>query len=153
VKESDLGLILTIAGLGAAAYFLLRTEPAKGDGSAWEAPIYGTGTALREPVPITVPEPPSIVERLATGVIEFFTPKVREVPYKDPTQWRRELQPLFRAQEKAYAMPEGFLEAVATVESSFRHDIITCETLGGVGEQGIMQIDPKWHPPPNPPGS
>lgn len=60
-------------------------------------------------------------------------------------QWRNELRPLFRAQEHSYAMPDGFLEAVAERESAFRHDIITCETLGGVGEEGIMQLRPEFH--------
>ena len=42
-------------------------------------------------------------------------------------------------------MPAGLLEAVIENESSFRHDIITGQTEGSAGEQGIMQLKPQFH--------
>lgn len=64
---------------------------------------------------------------------------------KTPAEWRAELLPLMRRQESAYAMPPGLLEAIAERESAFRHDIITGETKGSAGEEGIMQLKPKYH--------
>lgn len=73
-------------------------------------------------------------------------PPATQPDYKSPAQWRAELQPRFRAVENNFGMPVGLLEAVAEKESAFRHDIITCQKLGGVGEKGLMQIYPKYHP-------
>ena len=133
--------MLALAGVGAAAFFLLRPRATVADGSTYVAPIVGTGTALREPVPVPTATPEPTLWEQITG---FFggdaTPE-----YKTPSQWRAELQPLFRRMEQSYAMPGGLLEAVADRESSFRHDIITCEVLGGVGEEGIMQLRPEFH--------
>jgi hypothetical protein len=140
VNQNDLGVLLAVAGVGAAAYFLLRPETASADGSPYEAPIYGTGTALREPVPITVTEKPGFLD----SVLDWFKSDTA-TDYKSPAQWRDELRPLFRRQENSYAMPDGFLEAVAEKESGFNHDIITCVRLGGVGEEGIMQLRPEYH--------
>lgn len=140
MKQNDLGVVLAIAGVGAAAYFLLRPSEASADGSTWQPAFYGTGTALKEPVPFSVPEKPGFVD----SVLDWFKSDSTS-EYKDPIQWRNELRPLFRQLEHSYAMPEGFLEAVAERESAFRHDIITCETLGGVGEEGIMQLRPEYH--------
>lgn len=148
MKESDLGIVLAIAGVGAAAFFLLRPDRASADGSTYvPGPVYGTGTALREPVPYAVPkDEPGILESVSTWWGSMIgNDEPTRVGYKSPAQWREELRPLFRAQEASYAMPGGFLEAVADKESSFRHAIITCETLGGVGEQGIMQLRPEFH--------
>ncbi|NIT36979.1 MAG: transglycosylase SLT domain-containing protein [candidate division Zixibacteria bacterium] len=55
------------------------------------------------------------------------------------------MRPLFRRQEKAYAMPTGFLEAIADRESRFRHDIVSGQLKGGVGEAGVMQLHPAYH--------
>lgn len=140
MTKNELGLVYVVAGLGAAAYFLLRATPTKADGSAWQPHFYGTGTALKEPVPTAVEEP-GIFE----SIVRMIMPAETSSGYKDPTQWRNELRPLFRQLEHSYAMPAGLLEAVAEKESAFRHDIITCETLGGVGEEGIMQLRPEFH--------
>jgi hypothetical protein len=147
LKESDLGILLAIAGVGAAAFFLLRPDRASADGSTYVGPIYGTGTALREPVPVAVPvDEPGILESVSNWWEAMIgNDEPTRVGYKTPAQWREELRPIFRAQETSYAMPRGFLEAVADRESAFRHDIITCELLGGVGEQGIMQLRPEYH--------
>ena len=51
----------------------------------------------------------------------------------------------FMAAENEYGLPSGILRSMAGIESSFRTDIIYCEILGGVGEKGIMQIDPRFH--------
>ncbi len=145
MKESELGIVLAIAGVGAAAFFLLRPPKASADGSTYVAPIYGTGTALREPVPVAVPvDEPGILESVSNWYASI-TGGDNGGGVKSPAQWREQLRPLFRAQEASYAMPRGFLEAVADRESAFRHDIITCETLGGVGEEGIMQLRPEYH--------
>jgi len=138
--KNDTAILLALAGVGAAAFFLLRPREAAADGSASYTPYYGTGTALREPVPYSPPQEPGILETI-TG---WFTSEPTD-EYKTPAQWRAELRPLFRQLEHSYAMPDGLLEAVADRESSFRHDIITCKTLGGVGEEGIMQLRPEFH--------
>lgn len=140
MNQNDLGVLLAVAGVGAAAYFFLRPDDATADGSTYVAPVYGTGTALREPVPIAVPESPGFVDSIL-NLFKSDTP----TDYKSPTQWRNELRPLFRRMESSYAMPDGFLEAVAEKESGFNHDIITCVRLGGVGEEGIMQLRPEYH--------
>jgi len=146
LKESDLGIVLALAGVGAAAFFLLRPrETATGNGASY-TPIYGTGTALREPVPYS-PAPatdePGWLESFAAPILDIF--KTAPSEPQSPEWWRAELQPLFRQQERAFSMPHRFLEAVADRESRFRDDIITCETLGGAGEEGIMQLKPRWH--------
>lgn len=51
----------------------------------------------------------------------------------------------FMAAENEYGLPGGILRSMAGIESSFRPDIIYCKILGGVGEKGIMQIDPRFH--------
>lgn len=79
MKQNDIGVLLAVAGVGAAAYFLLRPETASADGGTWQPAFYGTGTALREPVPITVDpsvsEPPGFVD----SVLNFFKSPVRAV--------------------------------------------------------------------------
>lgn len=120
MKANALGVLMAVAGLGAAAFFLLRPR-AMADGSADYVPD----------------DTPGFFENL----VNWTFPDV----YKSPAQWREELQPLFRRTETTYAMPDGLLEAVAERESAFRHDIITCETLGKVGEEGIMQLRPEYH--------
>jgi soluble lytic murein transglycosylase-like protein len=55
------------------------------------------------------------------------------------------MRPLFRRQEKAYAMPVGLLEGIADRESRFRHDIVSGQLKGGVGEAGVMQLHPAYH--------
>ena len=111
---------MALAGVGAAAFFLLRPR-AMADGSAAYVPD----------------DTPGFFENL----VDWSFPKV----YKSPAQWRDELLPLIRRQERAFAMPAGLLEAVAERESAFRDDIITCEVFGGAGEEGIMQLKPRWH--------
>lgn len=145
---------LAVVGV-AAAYVLLRRD----DQGAPGAPVVGTGTApVPTPAPAGAPAPlvePSIFERAADVVAGWFgdATSYKAPAHKSPAQWRAELAPLFRQQESSFAIPGGLLEAVADRESAFRHEIITGEKLGGVGEQGIMQIDPKWHTPPDPPGN
>ena len=92
----------------------------------------------------------------AQGVVEFFTPAAEAgvSPHisrteRTPGEWRAYLRPTLRGAENANGMPSGFLEAIAEKESSFRDDIINCRVLGGVGEQGLMQITPRWHPTVN----
>lgn len=148
---------LAVVGV-AAAYFILRPN---GNGAAPGgpyAPILGTGTSAPGPAPAPAtdapgtPEP-TILEQAAgyvetlyaflTGNDEPTTPDPTKP--KSPTQWRQELRPLFRRLETSYAMPTGFLEAVADRESRFRQDIIEGSTLGKSGEEGIMQLIPRYH--------
>lgn len=138
---------MALAGVGAAAFFLLRPGKASADGSTYVAPIYGTGAGIseRDPIPVYDTEP-GILESVSNWWEAMIgNDEPTRVGYKSPAQWREQLRPLFRAQESSYAMPRGFLEAVAEKESGFRHDVITCETLGGVGEEGIMQLRPEYH--------
>lgn len=140
--KNDAAIFLALAGVGAAAFFLLRPRDTVADGSAAYVPFYGTGTALREPVPYSPPADEPGWWETVTGWLPFGDSTDE---YKSPIQWREELRPLFRRMESAYAMPDGLLEAVAERESAFRHDIITCETVGKVGEEGIMQLRPEYH--------
>lgn len=138
MNQNDLGVLLAVVGVGAAAYFFLRPDDATADGSAAYLPVYGSGAALRDPIPVS--EKPGFVD----SVLNWFKSDMT-TDYKSAAQWRDELRPLFRRQESSYAMPDGFLEAVAEKESGFNHDIITCVRLGGVGEEGIMQLRPEYH--------
>lgn len=108
---------MALAGLGAAAFFLLRPR--------------ATGA-------------PADVSTFFEDLVDWSFEDAAPV-YKSPAQWRDELLPLIRRQERAFAMPAGLLEAVAERESAFRNDIITCEVLGGAGEEGIMQLKPQYH--------
>jgi len=139
--KNDAAILLALAGVGAAAFFLLRPRDAVADGSTYTAPIYGTGTALREPVPYS-PAPASD-EPWWQPIADVFSTGPSEP--QSPAWWRAELQPLFRQQEHSYSMPHGFLEAVADRESRFRDDIITCKIFGSAGEEGIMQLKPQFH--------
>jgi soluble lytic murein transglycosylase-like protein len=150
MTKDDKQALTALAVVGVAVALVLLKREASADGSDWQAPIYGTGTALREPVPIEVIEP-TIVEQAASTLTKWYNAIVGDdtpdtpTAYKTPDRWRAILRPLFRQQETAFAMPKGFLEAVAERESAFRHDIITCQTVGGVGEEGIMQLRPEYH--------
>lgn len=155
--EQQTLVALAVVGV-AAAYVLLRPNGGVPSPVAPYAPILGTGGTRPEPAPAPgtvapgTPEP-TILEQAAdyvgtlfaflTGNDEPTTPDPTKP--KTPTQWRMELRPLFRRLETSYAMPTGFLEAVADRESRFRHDIISGQTKGGDGEEGIMQLIPRYH--------
>jgi len=161
VTKTEQQSLVALAVVGvASAYFLLRRDG--GDGGAAPvvpyAPILGTGGASPGPAPAPRTDAPgatepTILEQAAdyvgnlfaflTGNDEPTTPDPTKP--KSPTQWRAELQPLFRRMETAFAMPKGFLEGVADRESRFRHDIISGQTKGGSGEEGIMQLIPRYH--------
>jgi len=160
MKATDLGLTLALAGVAGAAYFLLRGKASTPAPGAPSGAIYGTGTALREPAPYAAPAPASgaesrgVLDTIRETVGGLYTAIMGEggggtagpgTPYKSPAEWRELLRPLFRQQERNYAMPVGLLEGIADRESRFRHDIITGETVGGIGEQGIMQLHPEYH--------
>ncbi len=136
-------LILGIAGVG--AYFFFR-DGAQAIPIYARGPVYGTGSGIVTPTPHPgIFEPPAPVadeDGILQNVFRWWNSLGKE---KTPNEWRAELLPLIRRQESAYAMPAGLLEAVAEKESAFRHDIITGETLGGAGEEGIMQLKPKYH--------
>ncbi len=119
MKANTLGVLMALAGVGAAAFFLLRPRVA-GNGAPADV-----STFFEDLVDWTFEDAPPV--------------------YKSPAEWRAELMPLIRQQERAFAMPSGLLAAVAERESAFRNDIITCEIFGGAGEQGIMQLKPRWH--------
>jgi soluble lytic murein transglycosylase-like protein len=154
VTKDDKHALAALGVVAVAAVALLMKRDASADGSTWQPPLYGTGTKLREPVPIPVVEP-TLMEEAASTLTNWYRAIVGDDTsplaagqtgqVKSPTQWRAELQPLFRAQEASYAMPRGLLEAVADKESSFRDDIIRCRVKGGVGEEGIMQLRPEFH--------
>lgn len=153
MREKDLGVLMVLAGLGAAAFFLLRPPAAPTGPLRREGPIYGTGARLTAPgVPVeygtTAPPEPTFAERAWQKVKEVFTgepPTVDPGTYKSPAQYRAELAPIFRRVEQSFAMPRGLLEAIADRESRFRHDIISCQKLGLAGEEGIMQLKPRFH--------
>lgn len=137
--------VLVVAGIG--AYFLLRRQAAPFVRVS-TVPVYGTGAALQDPVASGQRTAPVAAHAAEPGVFETafdWLTTWGEEEEKTPTQWRQELLPLIRRQESAFAMPPGLLEAVAEKESAFRHDIIVGETLGGAGEEGIMQLKPQYH--------
>ena len=156
-SEQQTYAALAVVGV-AAAYFLLRRD---GNGAAPGgpyAPILGTGGKVTGGSPAPASAPPgtpelTVLERaqgyvstlldFLTGDDEPTTPDPDKP--KSPTTWRTELRPLFRKLETSYAMPTGFLEAVADRESRFRHDIISGQTKGKSGEEGIMQLIPRYH--------
>ena len=116
MKANTLGVLMAFAGLGAAAFFLLR--PRATDSGA-----------------------PADVSTFFEDLVDWSFEDV----YKSPAEWRAELMPLISRQERAFAMPSGLLAAVVERESAFRNDIIRCEIFGGAGEQGIMQLKPQFH--------
>ena len=136
--------------LGAAAWLALRPRQAPATqqwvslpGGDYVAP--GPSQQLPGPAPVPTAEP-GILERAGTWFRELVTPETVETAYRTPAQWRALLTPELRKWENHYGLPEGFLAAIAEREAAFRHDIITGEKLGGVGEKGLMQIWPKYHP-------
>ena len=66
-----------------------------------------------------------------------------------PYDWRSAVEDAFVQAEQKYGIPPGVLKSMAGVESGFREDVVFCRTTGGAGEQGIMQITPRWHPTAN----
>ena len=149
VTQTEQQTLAVVGLLGVAAFLLLRQREQPTAPRAY-TPIYGTGTALREPTPyvpidLPAPEKPGFFERAWETIKEAVTPEPVSTQPKSPSQWRAELQPLFRRMEESYAMPHKFLEAVADRESRFRNDIITCELIGKAGEEGIMQLKPQFH--------
>ena len=101
---------------------------------------------LPEPAPVPTAEGPTWTEQAGTWFRELITPDIVETPYRSRLQWRTLLTPELRRWENEYGLPSGFLEAIAERESGFRDAVITCQVLGGVGEKGLMQIWPKYHP-------
>jgi hypothetical protein len=59
------------------------------------------------------------------------------MPNRDRNRWKD----TFRAATRQYGLPEGLLEKVAEVESSFNP-----EAVSPAGAIGLMQIVPRWHP-------
>lgn len=150
MKPSDEVVLTLMAVAAVGAWMLLRQRAPRTDQQWMTLPGYVEPPpgAVQLPEPATVPsaEGPTWFERAGTWWSELLTDAPAEVAYRSPTQWRALLRPEFRKWEQRHRLPAGFLEAIAERESSFRHDIITCQKLGGVGERGLMQIWPKYHP-------
>jgi len=151
VTKSERKALAALAVVGVAAAYVLLKKDAKAEGWAGDPPVVGTAVN-RRPLPPPPPQPePTILERATSYVGDFLSfltasdEATAPTGYKDPTQWRNELKPLFRRLETSYAMPPGLLEAVADRESRFRNDIITGELRGKSGEVGIMQLLPQYH--------
>lgn len=51
----------------------------------------------------------------------------------------------FRAADRRYGLPPGFISRVAYQESNYNPN-----AQGAAGEIGLMQITPRWHPGVNP---
>jgi len=117
MKRPVFPIVLALAALGGVVFFAWRGK----NGAAFALP--GESRFFEDLVDWTFPS----------------------VPYQSPDEWRAELLPLIRRQERALAMPPGLLEAVIERESAFRHDIITGAKEGTAGEQGIMQLKPQYH--------
>lgn len=99
------------------------TEPAAGQGSAWDS-LLAIPTAAAD-----------LVEQIGTTVQRAFTPPPTAAPYLDT----------IKAAEAQQGLPAGLLARVLYQESRFRPDVIH----GGpnsAGAVGIAQIVPKWHP-------
>lgn len=167
MNDDDRTVLVTVALLGAAglAWWALSRDqrsaqtraPPQGDwGEVFSFPQVQWGDLFPEtiverapvpaPAPVAPSEGPGFIEQAwarVTAVLKAGEPE--PVAVRSPAQWRAELQPLFRQQEARFSMPRGLLEAIADRESRFRHDIITGELVGGVGEQGIMQLHPAYH--------
>jgi hypothetical protein len=151
VKQADQVMIavVAVAAVGAWLFLRPRTARASTEPGQWVTlPGGDTAASQQLPGPSPVPsvEQPGWFERAGTWWTELLVDEPAEVAYRTPAQWRTLLTPEFRKWENHYGLPTGFLEAIAERESAFRHDIITCVKLGGVGEKGLMQIWPKYHP-------
>lgn len=57
-----------------------------------------------------------------------------------------EYKPFFDAAESKYNIPDNLVAKVGWRESRFIPDVINGKVTGASGEQGIMQITPRWHP-------
>lgn len=55
--------------------------------------------------------------------------------------WKQEIH----AASVEYQIPERFLHRIALRESSFRSDIAYCDLRGLQGEEGLMQLHPRYH--------
>lgn len=62
-----------------------------------------------------------------------------------PVYVQRDLYDAFAQAEFDHDLPFGILQSMAMIESAMRPDVINCATLGPSSEQGIMQINPRWH--------
>lgn len=62
----------------------------------------------------------------------------------------KKFESTFNGAEIKYGLPAGMLWRVAMQESRFRPEIIDGRVKGADGEEGIMQILPKWHPTASP---
>ena len=143
--------VVAVAAVGAWLYLRPREARAATEPDQWVTLPGGDYAPTQQlpgpsPVPSAEPDAPTLFERAGTWWTELMTDEPVAVAYRTPEQWRNLLKPEFRKWENHYALPTGFLEAIAERESAFRHDIITCVKLGGVGEKGLMQIWPKYHP-------
>lgn len=149
--KPDTEVMLAVALSVAASAWLLLRPRAPRQAQQWVtlpgSPTPAPGGA-QLPSPATVPsaEQPGWFEQAGTWFTELLTDEPTDVAFRSPAQWRALLAPEFRQWENHYGLPAGFLEAIAERESSFRHDIITCKVKGKVGELGLMQIWPKYHP-------
>ena len=151
-RDATIMVGLALLG-GAAAWWLIqsRRQTPRADVPLIDwSDVYVETVQAPAPAPAPLPTTPGpgLIESWTQGIVEFFgfgdEQPARELA-KTPAEWRAELRPLFRAQERRYSMPPGLLEAIADRESRFRHDIITGELVGGIGEQGIMQLHPAYH--------
>jgi soluble lytic murein transglycosylase-like protein len=78
----------------------------------------------------------------ASSALDYTPPPTTALP---STLKPQSFETAFMAAENEYGLPSGILHSMAGIESSFQPDIIYCKILGGVGEKGIMQIDPRFH--------
>jgi soluble lytic murein transglycosylase-like protein len=153
MKQGDQAMLAVAVVLGVGAWLLLRPrEPQAATqwislpGSATSAPAPTWSPPLRRE-PATVPSAePTMLEQAGAWIYGLFAEEPTMSTYRSPKQWRELLTPEFRKWENHYGLPTGFLEAIAERESGFRDAVITCQTLGKVGEKGLMQIWPKYHP-------
>lgn len=164
MTKSNEQALAALAVIGVAAAILLFQR--KGDtaspgapsgplvGSGAGLPGGGPGTPYKPPEAAdTGPEAPSVLSQVSDAVTGWLAAlagdsapePVAPGAYQSPAAYRMQYRPLFRSLEKSYAMPTGLLEGIADRESRFRHDIISGEVKGGVGEEGIMQLHPKYH--------
>lgn len=147
MKQDDQVVLAVVAVLGMGAWLLLRPREARAtpELDVWTSLPDGA-QQLTSAAHAPSAEGPGWLETAGTWWSGLWTEEPGAVAYRTPAQWRTLLTPEFRQWENEFGLPQGLLEAIAERESGFRHDIITCKSLGGVGEKGLMQIWPKYHP-------
>lgn len=121
---------ILLLALGGALIVFLRYRKADGTEGTLEELQELTISAQRLASPIG-----AAAGAIAEGVVRWIMPAAGE-RYRE----------LFETSGRKHGVPALLLARQAYQESRFRPEIIDGRVRGGVGEVGIMQITPRWHP-------